>query len=205
MIRYSGIASALHWGIAVLVLVTSGLALFREAFSRQAIWMISAHKVVGLCVLALGLLLLLWRLAHPSPPLPRQMDRREVVLAKSVHWFLYALMIIVPLAGWVFTSLASSTRALDYRGLDSVPRLWLAIDDAASSTWHEAHELAGFTLIGLFLVHIAGAYRHQLLGPVILRERMLTRRPRWLRPLIFLCIGLWLAGLSFDLLGLRLT
>lgn len=199
--RYSDPAIILHWIAAVLVLLTTGLALFREAFSRQAVLMISAHKVAGLCVLAVGLLLLLYRLGHPQPPFPREVERRIVALARSVHWLMCVLMIFAPLAGWIFSSLASETRPLDYRGLNSVPKLWLAVDDAASSIWHEVHELAGFGLIGLFLLHIVGAVRHQIQGTAMLRDRMLLHRPRWLRPIVYLSVFLWLIGLSVDMLG----
>jgi cytochrome b561 len=99
---------------------------------------------------------------------------------------------------------APESRPLDYRGLDSVPQLPLADDDAKSVIWHEVHELLGFAMIGLLLVHIVGAVRHQRAGSA-LRERMLVSRPRWLRPLISLAVLVWLLGLSLDLLGTRVT
>jgi cytochrome b561 len=202
---YGVVAVALHWAVALLVLVATGLALFREAFGGQAIAMISAHKAVGLAVLVLAAASLLWRLGHPPPSLPGDIGRRDAAIARAVHRLLYLLVVVVPLAGWVFVSLAPDARPLDYRGLDSVPELPLADQDAASMAWHEAHELLGFGLVGLFLLHIAAALRHELSGRGAVTQRMLPRRPLWLRPLVLLGLLLWAAGLALDLAGVRLT
>ncbi|HEX6376299.1 MAG TPA: cytochrome b/b6 domain-containing protein [Allosphingosinicella sp.] len=203
--EYGVAAMALHWGAALLVLAATGLALFREAFGGQAIAMISAHKIVGIGILLLALARLAWRLGHPPPAIPGDIGRREAAVARAVHWLLLLLMVVVPLAGWAFVSLAPDSRPLDYRGLETVPDLPLAKDDAASFAWHEAHELLGFGLIGLVLLHILAALRHQLSGQQALTERMLPRRPRWLRPLVLAGLLLWLAGLALDLAGVRLT
>ena len=202
---YGAGALALHWAVALLVLAATGLALFREAFGRQAVAMISAHKVVGLGILLLAAARLAWRLGHPPPAFPGDIGRREAAIARTVHWLLLLLMVAVPLAGWVFVSLAPAARPPDYRGLGTIPELPLAKDDSASFAWHEAHELLGFALIGLFLLHILAALRHQLSGTGAAGERMLPRRPRWLRPLVLLALLLWLAGLGLDLAGVRLT
>lgn len=198
-------AMALHWAAALLVLAATGLALFREAFGRQAVAMISAHKVLGLSILLLALARLAWRLGHPPTAFADGIGRREAAIARAVHWLLLLLMIAVPLAGWVFVSLAPESRPLDYRGLATVPELPLGKDGAASFAWHEAHELLGFGLIGLVVLHILAALRHQLSGTGESGERMLPRRPLWLRPLVLLALLLWLTGLGLDLAGVRLT
>ncbi|HYE27691.1 MAG TPA: cytochrome b/b6 domain-containing protein [Allosphingosinicella sp.] len=202
---YGAAAMALHWALALLILVATGLALFREAFASQGVWMISAHKATGLTVLVLALARLAWRPGPPPPPLAGEIGRREAAVARAVHHLLLGLAVLVPRAGWAFVSLAPDARPLDYRGLASVPELPLAEEDSASFAWHEAHELLGFALVGLLLVHLAGALRHSLPGRETLTERMLPRRPRWLRRLVLFALLLWLAGLALDLAGIRLT
>jgi cytochrome b561 len=133
------------------------------------------------------------------------MKRGEAALARWVHRLLSALVILVPSAGWIFVSLAPESRPLDYRGLGSVPELWLANNDAASLAWHEVHELLGFALIGFLLFHIMGAFRQQLSANTEMRERMLSSGPRWLRPLVALSVLIWAVGLAFDLFGVRVT
>src|SRR5687768_453928 len=161
--RYDRGAIAFHWSIALLILLNSGLALFRETFAPWAVGMITAHKAIGLAVLALSLAWLAWRRRAPRPDPPAGLRRWEAALAASVHSLLLALIVAVPLAGWIFVSLAPDSRPLDWRGGDSVPELPLGISDPAAFFWHEVHELMGFAMIGLFLLHIAAALKHQLL------------------------------------------
>lgn len=176
-LRYTHGAIFFHWAIAALVLLNASLALFRETFGFYALQMISAHKVIGLIILVLSLGRLAWRLTHPPPPFPPSVGRWEARVANGVHRLLYVFMIAVPLAGWIFVSFAPDARPLDYRGLESVPELPLAHDDAASFFWHEVHELMGFALIGLFLLHIAGALKHHFLD----RGSLLARMIPWLK------------------------
>jgi cytochrome b561 len=113
-------------------------------------------------------------------------------------------MIAVPLAGWIFVSLAPDSRPPDFRGLESVPELPFAHDDGAALAWHEAHELMGFAMIGLFLLHIAGALRSQMRHGDFL-DRMVTRSSPYgaLRLLAALAASVWVLGLALDMLGVR--
>jgi len=169
---YARGAIAFHWTLAALIMTNAGLALFRETFAAQAVRMISAHKAIGLAILAIAICHSLWRRRHPPPPFLPGIGRWEAVAAKAVHRLMRLLMIAVPMAGWVFTSLTPATRPLDYRGLASVPRLPLATSDTASFAWHEAHELMGFAMVGLFLIHIAAALKHQFFDRVNVIGRM---------------------------------
>lgn len=201
--RYSRTAMAFHWATAVLLLVATGLALFREALGPLDVWMISAHKLVGLTVLALGAARLGWRFRYRAPPLPGTVGRTEAWVARTVHRAMYLLAIVVPAAGWIFVSMAPDSRPLHFRGPDNVPRLPLPVDDGGSFLWHEVHEILGFVLIALFLVHVAGVLRHELLGSGGIASRMLPR-PAWARALL-LAVGLaWLVGLSLDMMGIEL-
>lgn len=195
----------LHWSVALLVLAATGLALFRESFARLSIDMITLHKQIGLAVLAAAAVRLGWRLFHPPPPLPPSIGRGERRLAGAVHRLIYTLLIAVPLTGWLFISYAPIARPLDYRGHESVLDLPLPPDDALSFAWHEAHELAGFALIGLVILHLAGVVRHQLGA----RDRLFQRmaRPGWpllLGRLALVAALLWLVGLLLDLGAVRL-
>lgn len=166
-------AIALHWAIALLVLVNSALALFRETFAPWAVAMITAHKAIGLAVLLLSLAWIARRRRAPPPgPLPG-LRRWEAALARTVHRLLLVLVVAVPLAGWIFVSLAPDSRPLDWRGGDGVPELPLGISDPAAFAWHEAHELMGFAMIGLFLLHIAAALKHQLVDRKAILARMM--------------------------------
>lgn len=175
--RYDRVAIAFHWALASLVLLNAGLALFRETFDSVAIEMISAHKAIGLAILALSVAWLGWRTTRPSSAPARPVASWEAHLARTVHRLLHALMIGVPAAGWIFTSLAPDRRPLDWRGGETVPKLPLVTDDAAAFFWHETHELMGFAMIGLVLLHICAAVWHQF-GR---RDNLLAEMIPWLK------------------------
>src|SRR5262245_15536869 len=62
------------------------------------------HKSIGLTVLALSLLRLVWRLMNPPPPLPAHMPAWERFVAVATHGAFYALIIGLPLSGWIYVS-----------------------------------------------------------------------------------------------------
>lgn len=194
--RYPASSVLLHWSVALLVLLASGLALFREAVGAEPGAMISAHKRVGLAILALALFRLAWRGREPyvAPVGGRP--------ARAVHGLLLGLTAFVPIAGWLFVSLAPATRPIEYRGHDNIPRLPLAPNDAASFAWHEVHEILGFVLVALMLVHLAGVARAEWTQRGRVLSRMLPRS-RWARVLILAALALWFVGLALDLAGVR--
>ena len=99
MARYSGGAIAFHWSVAALILVNLALGLGHESLLDGQRWVMPLHKSIGLTVLALSVGRLGWRLAHRPPPMAPD-ARWAHRLAGAVHAAFYALMILVPLAGW---------------------------------------------------------------------------------------------------------
>jgi cytochrome b561 len=166
--RYSRGAIAFHWAIAALVLANIFIGLFHETL-LEGIRSIPLHKAIGVTVLALSLGRLAWRLTHRPPPLPDDMKSWEKVLAKGVHWLFYALMLVVPLTGWMFSSNPERPHPFSWFGLFDVPLLPVTREMAASA--HDAHELLALLLTGLVALHIAAALRHHFL----LRDRALVR------------------------------
>src|SRR3546814_1421976 len=73
--RYSAVAIALHWVIALLIVANIALGLGHELFGRaNELAIMAAHKSIGLTILALSLLRLAWRLSHRPPPLPARSE-----------------------------------------------------------------------------------------------------------------------------------
>ena len=65
--RYSGVAMLLHWVIAALVIMNWQIAERAEDFDGPLRGEImNYHKAWGITILALTLIRLAWRLAHPT-------------------------------------------------------------------------------------------------------------------------------------------
>ena len=166
--RYSRGAIAFHWVIAVLVLFNLFVGLFHESL-LEGVRVMPAHKATGIAILGLTLGRMVWRLAHKPPHLPDAMPGWEKAIAKAVHFILYALLLILPLTGWLLSSNPERPRPIDWFGLFQIPVL--PATPGIAGTAHEAHELLGYLMAALVVIHIAAALRHHF----VLRDRVLAR------------------------------
>lgn len=176
--RWGTVSQSLHWLIVLLILAaaTFGLVMDELPRSPKYFWVYTAHKSIGISVLALMLLRLAWRLYAGAPaPVPGT-PTWQARVASATHWALYAIALAMPLSGWLYDS-ASGLRPFRWFGLFDMPKLvrphaWTA--DAA----HDAHELLFLLLVGLVAVHAAAAlYHHLFLRDDTLR-RMLPGRAK---------------------------
>jgi len=167
--RYSWGAIWLHWSIAVLVLANLALGLFHESLLDGIKWVIPIHKSMGITVLALTLLRLGWRLTHRSPPLPVDITGWERAVAKAVHAVFYALLLALPLTGWMLSSNPARLRPMTWFWLFPIPPL--PISDVTAKLGHNLHGAIAYFMLTLVLLHIAAALRHHLL----LRDAVLDR------------------------------
>jgi len=172
--RYSSVAIAFHWTIALLVIVNLVIGIGHEAIPALRAWM-GAHKAIGITVLALTLARVAWRLTHRPPPLPLGTPAWERVAAHATHWSLYALMLAMPLTGWALVSGPEATRPLSWFGLFDVPLLPVA--GATADAADKVHGLLGWLMLALVVLHVAAALRHHL----ILRDHVLARMVPGLR------------------------
>jgi len=162
--RYTAVARWLHWIIAILVIwnIASGIA--HEGLPRdESAVVMDLHKSVGVTILALVLLRFLWRLGHKPPALPAGMTPWQARLAHITHWTLYALMVVLPITGWLFVSAGPTMlqRPFQWFGLFDLPRSGLARTDPITGIAHISHVLLGFLMAALVLMHIAAVFWHQ--------------------------------------------
>ncbi len=181
--RYSLGAIVLHWLIAYLLLLClyQGLAL-RTAPAAAKFDLFRDHKTVGIAILLLTCVRLAWRLAHPPPPYASPLSPLERIASRVTHWGFYAVLIAMPVSGWMMVSsspIHTSTVIFRNWGLPGIPwpdvpglqSLSFGHKVALTSTSAQAHDLFGWSAAGLMALHIVGALKHQLfnLGPVMHR------------------------------------
>lgn len=170
--RYNLPARLLHWIVAVLVLAQFFLGFAADrADGRAADALVDRHAQVGLLILSLMVVRILWRSFRSPPRLPQEDPRWQRWLAQSVHHLIYALLIIIPVSGYVLW--AWMGQPLDWFGLYPIPILFKGGDD---ETWRSVagytHYFAGFGLIALVAVHICAALWHQF----VKRDGLITDR-----------------------------
>lgn len=169
-LRYTRTAVVLHWLIAILLLVNVALGLSADSVPDD--WarpVIDTHKSIGITVLGLVLMRILWRATHAVPPLPADYPSWERWFAHGVHFLLYAVILALPISGWMHDSAwkDAGTHPMSLFGLVPWPRMaWIeAVEPVARERLHDVlfkvHTAFGYALYALVALHVAGALKHQ--------------------------------------------
>ena len=173
--RYNGMAIALHWGLA-LVLVTlffMGHYMADLPFSPWRLKLYNWHKWAGVTILTLSVLRLVWRLTHRPPALPQAvtlaMPGWQMQAYHATHIAMYALFFTVPLLGWAYSSAAGFPIVLF--GVLPLPDFVVA-GKALADMIKPWHEISANTLAALVVLHVAAALKHHLIDKDGLLERM---------------------------------
>jgi cytochrome b561/polyisoprenoid-binding protein YceI len=164
--RYSSVAILLHWLLALTLAFQTALG-FAMPKDESGFAAYQLHKSVGIVILLLTLLRLAWRLGHRPPPAVE--SGFTSFLAKAVHTGFYVVLILAPLTGWALVSTAEMQVPTVLFG--TVPWPHMPLPSSIYETTEEAHEMLSWVGIGLFVLHVTGALRHQLL----MRDRLLER------------------------------
>lgn len=167
--RYTKTAIFLHWLVAGGLSLNILIALTYEWFGDEHIrFFIDAHKSIGISVLGFALIRILWRFSHTPPEYPYQQPTIEKWLAKLTHIFLYLLMLLIPLSGWMHDSawVAAPEVKMYWFGLFEWPRIATIMQAPAETKemlhglfgrLHEAFSIALYLLVSL---HIVAALKH---------------------------------------------
>lgn len=169
--RYNRTAIALHWSVALLIFAAFPLGMYMHdlPLSPTKLQLYSYHKWLGITVLALAVLRVVWRAAHTPPPLPQSMPRWQQLASHAVHQFLYVLIFVVPLSGWVMSS-AKGFKTVWF-GVLPLPDL-VGKDKALGEMLSQVHENLNYLLLALVLLHIAAALKHHFIDKDGVLSRM---------------------------------
>lgn len=175
--QWGTVSKALHWVVVLLILMMAwlGLRMGDMPNGPDKIASYALHKSVGISILALVLARLAWRwyagAPHALPGTPRWQER----IASLTHLALYALLLAMPLSGWILNS--ASGFPLQWFGLVNLP--------AIAGKDHDLHELAEdihewlfWAMVTLAVLHAAAAFYHHLFLHDATLARMLPGRRR---------------------------
>jgi cytochrome b561 len=166
----------LHWLVAALILAQIALGLLAVGWrvSPTKLDLFVWHKSTGMLILALVALRLLWRLANRVPELPANMPAWERYGAHLSHFLLYALMITLPVTGWI----VSSSSNVPFRIFWKIPLPAIVAPDKATADLFASVHGALVALLALVLVaHVGAALRHHF----VKRDAVLARMLPWRR------------------------
>ena len=178
--RYTSVAITLHWVIAIAILgmIFGGWYMtdLPDGAPRQY-FLYQMHKSVGITILLLSIARIIWRVMNPPPALPDDMNGLEKTASHLVHLGFYGLMILLPLTGWLYSSVSVK--------LDVPTVLYFAISwpdvpfveglktEAASGVVNFIHSKLAWVTLALLALHVAGAVKHELSAEEGVLKRML--------------------------------
>ena len=171
-VSYGGGARAFHWLTVALLLLIIPMGLIMGGLPRGTLQntLFITHESLGLTVLALTLARLLWRLGHPPPPPSRYLSELQHLASGSVHMLLYAILIVMPVTGYLFVTLSGID--LSYFGIVHVPAL-AEPDKPLGKTFGAVHITLQWAIYALAAMHIGAALHHYFVRHNDVLARML--------------------------------
>lgn len=175
--EYDSVAKALHWLVVLLLSLE-----FVIAWSMPEIrtggpgMLIGYHMSVGILILAVVLFRFAWRLFKGVPEYSLELPKWQKNISFLTHYGMYALLVLVPLTGWMW----ASVKGWDVKlfNLFSVPSL-LAPGAVSDFLIGGVHGLLASSLLALIGLHVGAALYHKYFKDDGIFESMLVHFPRW--------------------------
>ncbi|MEM6695758.1 MAG: cytochrome b/b6 domain-containing protein [Pseudomonadota bacterium] len=175
--RYGDVAKIFHWLTALLILtsiplgvVANQIAITPETLPLKA-QLFTIHKTLGVVTFFVALARILWALSQPKPALLNADKKLESFAAETVHWVLYASLVIVPLSGWIHHAATEGFAPIWWPFGQSLP--FIPKSEAVAEFFKECHLVFVKVLIASLILHIGGALKHHVIDKDATLRRML--------------------------------
>jgi cytochrome b561 len=164
--KWSASSRLFHWVSAILLVVT-WVMMFLHNNSDSNIY-IGLHKAFGISLLFWMIARVINRLFNKAPP-PVPMPKWQLLMSQLSHFALYALLIVMPLAGLLMSVYGG--RPVDIFGLFQIP-VFVSPDRGLARFYNDLHtDIIWPMIIAFTLIHIGAALYHQF----IKKDRLIAR------------------------------
>lgn len=182
---YGIIAIALHWIVAVAFILNYAIIYYREWFveegSESIRTLVSYHTAIGVSVVVFVLLRIIWRLMNKQPnEVPG--SKTEHFAAHAAHIMLYAVMIILPLSGYLGTGGPSQLfffieipRFADTQLFKTVVEGWMSLSwEQFEAPMDFIHKQGGAYVVWVLIaLHAGAALFHHFIRRDAVMKRMI--------------------------------
>ncbi len=173
---YAGTAIVLHWLTALLIVANLllGLSMVAMPISPAKLQWYITHKSIGITVFLVTGLRLAWRVVRGAPPAVAMPDWQRRAAA-AVQALMYALLILIPISGWIYSS-STGVQVL-YLGSFPLPDL-VGKNRELAPVLRWVHIGLNSLLFALVVVHTAAALKHHFID----RDGVLARMLPFIKP-----------------------
>ncbi len=162
IVCYSSGTKFFHWFVAFIVIGMLAVSFFLDDLSAQykpLAYLL--HKSFGLTVLFTMIVRLIWISYTGKPELPTTIPLWEKRLSRFVQYSLYLFVILLPLCGWIMS--VAADRPPYYFGLFHLSFPGISPNKELASLMLQAHRTIAWVVIGLLILHVAGALKHHFI------------------------------------------
>ena len=178
--RYVFSARVLHWAMALgfVIMWASGYSMKELVENGSALekLLFDVHFTSGVTLLVLLVLRIVVRLRNQPPPLSLLIRNIERTASRFSHMLLYILPAAIILIGYAETNI--SGYAVRWFGMD-LPKVLPAFGEPLGEIvigWLETlHRWFAYTMLGVAVVHVAGALKHRWID----RNDVIYRMALW--------------------------
>jgi cytochrome b561 len=166
-----------HWASAAMVIAAAGLGAYAVQLVQnpaERFDLTQTHKSIGLTVFALTVMRFCLR-ALTTAPKSEVSSPWLVRVARATHITLYALLLLLPLTGWLMAMTTVIRVPTTFFGFFELPYI-LAPDLPSYYLARVLHGVAAIALAFLIAVHIAAAIMHAVWWRDDTMARMCTSR-----------------------------
>jgi cytochrome b561 len=168
---WGSLSKTFHWLIVLLIINQWWIGERADELKGLAkLETLALHKSFGMTILMLAVLRLIWRLSNPTPDLTTETKPWGRVLARISHVLLYALIFAMPLTGWMMSS--AKNYPVSWFKMFQFPDL-VAPAEQTFQQMRDLHHLLFAVLVGVALLHVAGALKHHFIDRNDVLKRML--------------------------------
>jgi cytochrome b561 len=170
---YTPVAKLLHWLVVVLLFSQYVVAWNLPHMGRDTVpnTVINLHFSLGVLIFLVLIVRLAWRWTHPEPAPDDGLSPWQVTSARVMHYFLYAMLMVIPLLGWMNASYRGL--AVSFFGIITLPQL-IATRTPEFAWTGDAHIIAAYyIMLPVAGLHIAVALYHWLVRKDGVMQRML--------------------------------
>jgi cytochrome b561 len=174
---YDPLLRKIHWATAVLFITAMLIGLYcglQPAGTSPRRELLEVHKSLGVTLFFLAILRLMVRAATAAPP-EQALPPLVRVAARLNHWALYAILFVMPITGYMFSS--AGGYSLRYFWTFSWPRLF-AGDRTVEHVGEVAHGFLAYLVYAVVALHIAATLWHVLVKKDETLARMWPRASR---------------------------
>lgn len=158
---YDPVTKGLHWTVAVLIIVLLCLGWYMVELNYYDRWYNASlewHKALGMLALVVGAVKICWATGRRVPAPPASMAAWERLSARAMHWTLFAMMIAVPVSGYIVST--SAGQGIAIFGWFEVPAVLPESEDLRDLAI-ELHYYLAYITVAVVLLHTVAALKHQ--------------------------------------------